>query len=48
MHIVKGKVEKVVNKYTEYKGDVLEERELEQYKVSIKILRQDGEIITLL
>lgn len=48
MHIVKGKVEKVVNKYTEYKGDVLEERELEQYKVSIKILRQDGEIVTLL
>ncbi len=47
-HIVKGKGEKVVNKYTEYKGDVLEERELEQYKVSIKILRQDGEVITLI
>ena len=47
-HIVKGKVEKVVNKYTEYKGDVLEERELEQYKVSIKVLKQDGEIITLM
>jgi predicted RNA methylase len=48
MHIVKGKVEKVVNKYTELKGEVTEERELEQYKVSIKILKQDGEIITLL
>lgn len=48
MHIVKGKVEKVVNKYTEYKGDVLEERELETYKVSIKILRRDGEVITLM
>ena len=47
-HIVKGKVEKVVNKYTELKGEVVEERELEQYKVSIKILKQDGEIITLL
>jgi SAM-dependent methyltransferase len=47
-HIVKGKVEKVVNKYTEYKGDVLEERELETYKVSIKVLKQDGEIITLM
>jgi SAM-dependent methyltransferase len=48
MHIVKGKVEKIVNKYTELKGEVVEERELEQYKVSIKILKQDGEIITLL
>jgi len=47
-HIVKGKVEKVVNKYAEYKGDILEERELEQYKVSVKILMQDGEIITLM
>lgn len=47
-HIVKGKVEKVVNKYVEYKGDILEERELEQYKVSIKVLKQDGEIITLM
>lgn len=47
-HIVKGKVEKVVNKYAEYKGDILEERELEQYKVSIKILKQDGEIVTLM
>jgi len=48
MHIVKGKVEKVVNKYSEYKGDVLEERELETYKVSIKVLKQDGQIITLM
>jgi len=47
-HIVKGKVEKIVNKYTELKGEVVEERELETYKVSVKILKQDGEIITLL
>ncbi|MFH1470650.1 MAG: DUF6094 domain-containing protein [Candidatus Micrarchaeota archaeon] len=47
-HIVKGKVEKTVNKYSEYKGDTLEERELEQYKVSVKILMQDGEIVTLM
>ena len=47
-HIVKGKVEKVINKYTEYNGDVLEERELETYKVSIKVLKQNGEIITLI
>jgi SAM-dependent methyltransferase len=47
-HIVKGKVEKIVNKYTELKGEIVEERELEQYKVSVKILKQDGEIITLM
>lgn len=48
MHVVRGKVEKTVAKYSELKGDVLEERELDQYKVSIKILRQDGEITTLI
>ena len=47
-HIVKGKVEKIVNKYTELKGEVVEERELETYKVSIKILKQDGEITNLM
>ncbi len=47
-HVVRGKVEKTVIKFTEQKGDVTEERELDQYKVSIKILRQDGEIITLI
>ena len=47
-HIVRGKVEKTTVKYSEYKGDILEERELDQYKVSIKILKQDGEIITLI
>ena len=47
-HIVRGKVEKTVAKFTEQKGDIIEERELDQYKVSIKILRQDGEIITLI
>jgi predicted RNA methylase len=48
MHIVKGKVEKIVNRCTELKGEVIEERELEQYKVSIKILKQNGEITTLM
>lgn len=47
-HIVRGKVEKTTVKYSEYKGDILEERELDQYKVSIKILKRDGEIITLI
>lgn len=47
-HIVRGKVEKTTAKYSEYKGDILEERELDQYKVTIKILKQDGEIIMLM
>jgi hypothetical protein len=43
-HVVKGKVTKVVSKVEEYKGDVLEQRELDRYVVSIKILNRDGEI----
>jgi len=44
LHVVKGKVAKVVSKVQEYKGDVLEERELDRYVVSIKILDRGGEI----
>jgi len=47
-HIVRGKVEKVVTKYEEAQDKYLEERELESFRVSIKILKQDGEIITLM
>jgi Uncharacterised methyltransferase family (DUF6094) len=43
-HVVKGKVSKVVSKVEEYKGDVLEQRELDRYVVSIKILDGNGEI----
>jgi len=43
-HVVKGKVTKVVSKVQEYKGDVLEERELDRYVVSIKVLNRYGEI----
>lgn len=43
-HVVKGKVSKVVSKIEEYKGEVLEQRELDRYAVSIKILNRNGEI----
>ncbi|MGB6067645.1 MAG: DUF6094 domain-containing protein, partial [Desulfomonilaceae bacterium] len=43
-HVVKGKVTKVVSKVEEYKGDVLEQRELDRYVVSIKVLNRNGEI----
>jgi hypothetical protein len=43
-HVVKGKVTKVVSKVDEYKGDVMEQRELDRYVVSIKILNCNGEI----
>jgi len=46
-HIVKGKVEKVVSKFTEYEENVVIDRELESFKVSIKILKRTGEITTL-
>jgi len=47
-HIVKGKVEKLTTKFVEEKENgVVEERELERFRVSIKILKQDGEIINL-
>jgi Uncharacterised methyltransferase family (DUF6094) len=44
LHVVKGKVTKVVSRVEEYKGDVLEQRELDRYVVSIKILDGNGEI----
>ena len=47
-HIVRGKVEKITNRYDEYQGDVLIEREVDSYRVSVKILRKDGEILTLM
>ncbi|MDQ7785870.1 MAG: DUF6094 domain-containing protein, partial [Desulfomonilaceae bacterium] len=43
-HVVKGKVTKVVSKVEEYKGDVLEQRELDRYVVSIKVLDRNGQI----
>lgn len=43
-HVVKGKVTKVISKAEEYKGDVLEQRELDRYVVSIKILDCNGQI----
>ena len=43
-HVVKGKVTKVVSKVEEYKGDVLEQRELDRYVVSIKVLDRNGNI----
>ena len=47
-HIVRGKVEKIVTKYEEMQDKYVEERQLESFRVSIKILKQDGEIITLM
>lgn len=47
-HIVRGKVEKIIHTEQEYQGDVLIEREVERYKVSIKVLTQDGEIKNLM
>ena len=47
-HIVRGKVEKVTHKYEEYKENVQIEREVEKYKVSIKLLKKDGEVLTLM
>ena len=48
IHVVRGKVVKTINTYEEMKGDVLEERSIESYQVSIKILTKDGDIITLM
>ena len=47
-HVVRGKVEKLTHTYQEYEGDKLVEREVERYQVSIKVLKRDGEIITLM
>jgi len=43
-HLVKGRVRKVTTVLQELKGEVLEERELDRYVVSIKILNRQGEI----
>jgi hypothetical protein len=43
-HLVKGRVRKITTVLQELKGEVLEERELDRYVVSIKILDQQGEI----
>jgi hypothetical protein len=43
-HLVKGSVRKITTVLQEIKGEVLEERELDRYVVSIKILNQHGEI----
>jgi len=48
-HIVRGKAEKVTyTEQEEYDGEVLVERERESYRVSIKVLKKDGEILTLM
>ncbi len=44
LHVVKGKVRKVVSKVEEYRGEVLEQRELDRYVVSIKVLDSSGQI----
>ena len=46
-HVVKGKVQKVVKTYQEQSEGTIEEREIDQYQVSIRILTIDGEIRTL-
>jgi hypothetical protein len=43
-HLVKGSVRKITSVLQEIKGEVLEERELDRYVVSIKILNRHGEI----
>lgn len=48
LHVVRGKVIKITTTYEEMKGDVLEQRSIESYQVSIKILNKDGDIITLM
>ena len=47
-HVVRGKVEKVTTKEQEYQGEVLVEREIESYRVSIKVLKGSGKIVTLM
>ncbi len=48
LHVVRGKVIKIITTYEEIKGDFIEERNVESYQVSIKILNRDGDIITLM
>ena len=47
-HIVRGKVEKHTVKVEEIKGNVVELREMDKYKISIKLLMQDGEMKMLM
>jgi tRNA1(Val) A37 N6-methylase TrmN6 len=44
LHLVKGSVRKITTVLQEIKGEVLEERELDRYVVSIKILDRHGDI----
>ena len=46
-HVVKGRVQKVVIRHEEETESGYEERELDQYQVSIKVLTQAGEIRNL-
>jgi hypothetical protein len=46
-HVVRGKVEKLTQTFEEYEGDAVVERQVERYQVSIKLLTQEGDIITL-
>jgi len=46
-HVVKGRVQKVVTKYQEQNESGYEEREVDRYQVSIKILTLEGEIRVL-
>jgi hypothetical protein len=46
-HVVRGKVEKVTTTFEQVKDDCLEQRELESFRVSIKILKKNGEIMSL-
>jgi tRNA1(Val) A37 N6-methylase TrmN6 len=44
LHLVKGSVRKITTVLQEFKGEVLEERELDRYVVSIKTLNRHGDI----
>jgi hypothetical protein len=43
-HLVKGSVRKITTVHQEIKGEALEERELDRYVVSIKILNRNGDM----
>jgi len=43
-HLVKGRVRKITTVHQEVKGEVLEEREVDRYVVSIKVLDRNGDI----
>jgi hypothetical protein len=47
-HVVRGKVQKVSHIEQDYEGEVLVQREVEQYRVSIKVLTADGQIRDLM